>query len=465
MKISILTFVLAVLCRAQATGPVADFTTTVAGLPPAASFTNKKVLITDGASACDVTIGGGTTRVMAVSNGTNWVAPNCGAGGGGSGDAAGIVSVPFSASPTFTCPSSSRGTFTTFAVATLTGDITSSTLSGCTPGQWLGFSFTQDVTGGHKVAWPSGFSAFTDPSPFSNATTNFFCSWNGTICQPPGATSGSGVIVLSSDPGINPSSSSIIFCWGSTTQTTMRCRNSSGVYTAMAKELTSGQLRVAGGADTADSGITPGTGVAAALASPVSGTGSICLTSGSSCGGSAAVNPTANTGHWESMGTLSGNSGINGGPNALGFAEVILWSPMNINKVSLNVTSTSGSNHAAVVIMDAVGTVLYVSSVVPDSASSAAWYNPTIIGGLLAPGTYRIGLATDTFNFAYSSAVLGNEVAGVNSDASHLRIGTCTNGGSWTAGVYTPPAGVGGCGTVNAPAFGAPAVPYLDFKQ
>jgi hypothetical protein len=33
--------------------------------------------VTDGASVCDVITGGGSTVVLAVSNGTSWIAPNC----------------------------------------------------------------------------------------------------------------------------------------------------------------------------------------------------------------------------------------------------------------------------------------------------------------------------------------------------------------------------------------------------
>jgi hypothetical protein len=51
--------------------------TTVANLPAASANTGKLVEVTDGASLCDVTTGGGSTKVLAVSNGTSWIAPNC----------------------------------------------------------------------------------------------------------------------------------------------------------------------------------------------------------------------------------------------------------------------------------------------------------------------------------------------------------------------------------------------------
>lgn len=47
----------------------------------ASSYTGKYVTLTDGANACDLTIGGGSFRVPIVSNGTIWSAYGCGGGG------------------------------------------------------------------------------------------------------------------------------------------------------------------------------------------------------------------------------------------------------------------------------------------------------------------------------------------------------------------------------------------------
>lgn len=55
---------------------------TVAGLPAASSNTGREFMLTDGASGCDTSTGGGSTRVLVVSNGTSYVAPNCSTGGG-----------------------------------------------------------------------------------------------------------------------------------------------------------------------------------------------------------------------------------------------------------------------------------------------------------------------------------------------------------------------------------------------
>ena len=59
--------------------------TTVAGLPGPSSNTGREFIVTDGASTCDTTVGGGSTSVLVRSNGTAYVAPNCGGTSDGSG--------------------------------------------------------------------------------------------------------------------------------------------------------------------------------------------------------------------------------------------------------------------------------------------------------------------------------------------------------------------------------------------
>lgn len=166
--------------------------------------------------------------------------------GTGGGGAATLVNVAFSASPTFTCPSATTGTLTTFVVAALTSNVTSSTLASCTIGQQLQFILTQNVTGGFTISWPSGFSAMGQPSPLTSASTVLSCIWDGVNCNPPGALSGPSVVPLSSDPGVNPPTGSL-YCWADSTLLAYRCRTSTGAYTQM----------VASGAF---SGSTPATG-------------------------------------------------------------------------------------------------------------------------------------------------------------------------------------------------------------
>lgn len=57
----------------------------VSALPAASANLGREFMVTDGASSCDTTIGGGSTRVLVESNGTSYVAPNCSTGGGGGG--------------------------------------------------------------------------------------------------------------------------------------------------------------------------------------------------------------------------------------------------------------------------------------------------------------------------------------------------------------------------------------------
>jgi hypothetical protein len=86
MKPLLLMLVIASCSLGQALGPVKPATYTIAGgLPSASTWSGGEILITDGASLCDVSTGSGTTRVKAASNGTIWVTPNCGSGGSGSG--------------------------------------------------------------------------------------------------------------------------------------------------------------------------------------------------------------------------------------------------------------------------------------------------------------------------------------------------------------------------------------------
>lgn len=172
---------------------------------------------------------------------------------GGTGNAASVVTTTFSATPTFTCPSSSAGTVTTFKLSTaLTANITSSTLASCTSGQQLNFVLTQDVTGGRTVTWPTGFSQACQPSPIASATTNVSFFWDGTTANLIACSSpGTGVGAEAAAPSGNPPSG-YEFTWFDSTGTFPRWKNSAGTLFQGAKELSSGNVRCAGGANTAD---------------------------------------------------------------------------------------------------------------------------------------------------------------------------------------------------------------------
>lgn len=103
----------------------------------------------------------------------------CGSGSGIANPAS-IVTPASGATPAFTCPSVSAGTVTVFAVPVLSGSgITSSTTSGCTPGQTVKFIFTQSVGGGLPVSMPSGWGP-APISPISGATTVLSYTVDGT---------------------------------------------------------------------------------------------------------------------------------------------------------------------------------------------------------------------------------------------------------------------------------------------
>lgn len=132
--------------------------------------------------------------------------------GGGTGNAAAIVTLAFSATPTFTCPSSTAGTVVDFqatanAPIVLTGSITSSTLSGCTAGSLLNFLFKQNATAGWTVAMPTGFDSAT-VHPAANVTTKLTYYYDGANGRLIGATSDAGyaTCVEGSAPGANPPS-------------------------------------------------------------------------------------------------------------------------------------------------------------------------------------------------------------------------------------------------------------------
>ena len=235
----ILLFFIAAAAIGQ-TPPGAILVRTVATLPTGVT-NGYMVRVTDGNSTSDCTVGGGSTPVNCQYNGSTWATfgggatgatgptgPSgatgptgatgsgttgatgptgatgatgtgatgptgptgaTGATGGGSGNAGNLVTTTFSATPTFTCPSSSAGTVTTFSLSTaLTANITSSTLSSCTSGQLLVFVFTQDATGGRTVAMPTGFdTGFVVPT--ASVTTKLVYEWDGTNGRLLGITS------------------------------------------------------------------------------------------------------------------------------------------------------------------------------------------------------------------------------------------------------------------------------------
>lgn len=231
---------------------------------------------------------------------TNTFTQVTGGGGGGTGNAGANVSTANSATPTFTCPSSAAGTVVNFHLASaLSASVTSSTLSGCTGSSiltsLLNFVFTQGA-GAFTVAMPTGFSQACQVSPINGTDTNMSFIWDGTTAHLVGCnTTGTGVAAESAAPSGSPPSS-YEFPWFDSTGLFPRWQNSAGTIFQAAKELSVGNIRCAGGANTADSACTvQGNGAKVQLSTGSTVTGHCTqydangntVDSGGACGGAS----------------------------------------------------------------------------------------------------------------------------------------------------------------------------------
>jgi hypothetical protein len=100
----------------------------------------------------------------------------------------GTVAVPFNAVPAFNAALFAEPTF----LMTLTGNVTSSSVTGATAGQTINFVITQDGTGGRTFAWPSNFKGASaiGPDPSSVSVQSFV--FDGTNWRAIGAGSVTG---------------------------------------------------------------------------------------------------------------------------------------------------------------------------------------------------------------------------------------------------------------------------------
>jgi len=120
-----------------------------------------------------------------------------------SGSAPSVIAVTFSATPTYACTQTTAPTLFTI---TLTGNVTSSTLSGCGAGQQLGFVITQDGAGNRTHVWPTGFSNVTTITAQASYTTSQYFVWDGSNAQPMGSAmvyNGSAMSVLTNAGTVN----------------------------------------------------------------------------------------------------------------------------------------------------------------------------------------------------------------------------------------------------------------------
>lgn len=131
------------------TGPTGAGTTGATG-PTGPSGTNGSA----GATGATGPTGAGTTGATGATGPTGAT----GATGSGSGNAAAPVQVTNSATPTFSCPSSTAGTSLYFYFASaISANVTSSTASGCTPGEIVTVHWVENGTGGYTFVQPSGW--------------------------------------------------------------------------------------------------------------------------------------------------------------------------------------------------------------------------------------------------------------------------------------------------------------------
>jgi hypothetical protein len=93
------------------------------------------------------------------------------------------VTTAFSATPTFSARSA--GQVQGFQI-TLTGNVTSSTLSGAAAGQLLVFKIVQDATGGRTFVWPTNVLNAGTPEPAANTISLQAFYFDGTNAYPAG---------------------------------------------------------------------------------------------------------------------------------------------------------------------------------------------------------------------------------------------------------------------------------------
>jgi hypothetical protein len=106
----------------------------------------------------------------------NWTLQS---GSGGGTALNGYTTVAFSSTPTFTTANNSATTF----LLLLSGNVTSSSLSGPYAGQLLNFRICQDGAGGHSFTWPPNLSGAGTVNQTANACTNQTFVFDGSSAQ------------------------------------------------------------------------------------------------------------------------------------------------------------------------------------------------------------------------------------------------------------------------------------------
>lgn len=158
---------------------------------------------------------------------------------------------------------------------------------------------------------------------------------------------------------------------------------SGGTTWASSAALAANSLVIGGGAGVAPSTITTGTGVLTALGNAVSGTGSICLSSGSACGGGGGSTYTT---------TFSGNASGTPGSAGLGIAEAT---------ATLTDNNTAGSGTAALFPFHSIAAPTFAAT----NATVTTTHATTLrIAGPPVAGTNETLTAVSAFSIAAGDA-------------------------------------------------------------
>ena len=119
----------------------------------------------------------------------------------GSGNAGQYAAVTYSATPTLTCTSNTANFFS----IVLTGNVTSTTLSGCSSGATIFAKVTQDATGNRTFVWPANFlgAGIVDGTPSSSSIQSFAFDGTNAVAMAPMAVIGgaAGLVIPGSSSG------------------------------------------------------------------------------------------------------------------------------------------------------------------------------------------------------------------------------------------------------------------------
>lgn len=454
-------------------GPILP-TLTVATLPSASSASGKSFYVTDSATGC--TVGSGSALALCRSNGTSWVAIS-GGGGGGTGNVGATVAVTSSATPTFSCPSSTAGTVVKFNVSALATNITGSTLSGCTGSSSLSsilvFVLSQPSTGGvYNYTWvpPTGFSGVCQIGQGQGVITTIEVSWDGTTgnqtsCNSTGPT----ILTEQTFPAGTPNATTE-FLAADATLGALRSKNSSGLFFAMEKELNTGNVRVSQGAGAADR-----PAVWADIAALLVGTGCGTVTNGGQINGNCAAfsgggapSITTTGAAWSPLGitgaTLQSSTCLLAAPCYWAFPNPYTGGAL-VTSIPLVTYTAAVSNDAIVFLMDKTcSTVIATSNLNTNPTPSAGSYNSFVFGTppTLTDSYYIIGIAERASGTFVTNGTNNSSAILLNGGAVKLAFSgsnpATQAGGAGTA--ITPPSS---CGTKTPFTSGTDAANPLSF--